>query len=114
MPWFSIEGDALTEAQIQSAVDRLLTEARTRINKDLKRVLLLPPDLTRAHSGAGKITELLYKALPDAHVLVIPTLGQHIPHTEAENKWMFGDIPHEHILPHEWRNGVTHIGTIPA
>jgi len=114
MPWFSIEGDALTEAQIQSAVDRLLTEARTRINKDLKRVLLLPPDLTRAHSGAGKITELLYKALPDAHILVIPTLGQHVPHTEAENKWMFGDIPHERILPHDWRNGVTHIGTIPA
>jgi len=114
MPWFAIEGEALTEAQIQGAVDRTLEEARKRINRDLKRVLLLPPDLTRAHSGAGKITEMFYKALPDAHVEVIPTLGQHVPHTEAENKWMFGSIPEERIFAHDWRGGVTHVATIPA
>jgi len=114
MPWFSIEGDALSEAQIVEGVDRLLAEARLRIKKDLKRVLLLPPDLTRAHSGAGKITELLYKALPGAHIAVIPTLGQHVPHTEEENKWMFGSIPHSIIEAHDWRKGVTHVGVIPA
>ncbi len=114
MPWFKIEAPHVSDEQIQQAVDRLLSEARTRINKDLKRVLLLPPDLTRAHSGAGKITEMLYKALPDAHVEVIPTLGQHVPHTEAENKWMFGSIPEERIFAHDWRNGVTHVATIPA
>lgn len=114
MPWFAVEGESLTEAQIQGAVDRLLEEARKRIHKDLKRVLLLPPDLTRAHSGAGKITEMLYKALPAAHVEVIPTLGQHIPHTEAENKWMFGSIPNERIFAHDWRNGVRRVAMIPA
>ena len=114
MPWFAIEGEALSEAQIQSAVERTLEEARKRINKDLKRVLLLPPDLTRAHSGAGRITEMFYKALPGAHVEVIPTLGQHVPHTEAENKWMFGSIPEERIFAHDWRGGVTHVATIPA
>ena len=101
MPWFKIEAPHVSDAQIQEAVDRLLSEARTRINKDLKRVLLLPPDLTRAHSGAGRITELLYKALPDAHVELIPTLGQHVPHTEAENKWMFGSIPEDRIFAHD-------------
>jgi nickel-dependent lactate racemase len=114
VPWFKIEAPHISDEQIKQAVDRLLSEARTRINKDLKRVLLLPPDLTRAHSGAGKITELLYNSLPDAHVEVIPTLGQHIPHTEAENKWMFGSIPEDRIFAHDWRNGVTHVGTIPA
>ena len=114
MPWFKVEAPHVSDEQIQQAVDRLLSEARTRINKDLKRVLLLPPDLTRAHSGAGKITELLYKALPDAHVEVIPTLGQHVPHTEAENKWMFGSIPEERIFAHDWRNGCTRVGVIPA
>ncbi|MBS1813395.1 MAG: DUF2088 domain-containing protein [Acidobacteria bacterium] len=114
MPWFAVEGEALTQEQIQGAVDRLLDEARKRINKDLKRVLLLPPDLTRAHSGAGKITEMLYKALPDAHVEVIPTLGQHIPHTEAENKWMFGSIPNDRIFAHDWRNGCRRVSVIPA
>lgn len=118
MPWFALEGDALTEAEIQSAVDRLIEEARTRINKTFKRVLLLPPDLTRAHSGAGRITEMLYRRLTDgpdhAHCEVIPTLGQHVPHTEAENKWMFGSIPNDRIFAHDWRNGCTHVAEIPA
>ena len=53
MPWFQVEGEALTEAEIRGAVTRLLEQARSRINRDPKRVLLLPPDLTRAHSGVG-------------------------------------------------------------
>ena len=116
MPWFTIEEDALSQQQIAEACTRLLAEARTRINGDLKRVLLLPPDLTRAHSGAGHITELLYRELDaaGAHVEVIPTLGQHVPHTEAENKWMFGSIPHERIFAHDWRNGCTHVGVVPG
>ena len=114
MPWFSIQAAHVSEPQIEEAVDRLLAEARIRINRELKRVLLLPPDLTRAHSGAGHITELLYNKLPDAHVEVIPTLGQHLPHTEAENRWMFGSIPEDHIFAHDWRSGCTRVGVIPA
>jgi len=118
MPWFELEADSLSEAEIQAAALRLIDEARQRIHKDLRRVLLLPPDLTRAHSGAGKVTEWIYRQIltvnPRAHIRVIPTLGQHVPHTEAENKWMFGSIPNEIILPHRWRDGVVHIGTVPA
>ncbi len=114
MPWFAIEADHVQDEEIRHAADRLLQEARARLGRELKRVLLLPPDLTRAHSGAGWITEYLYNALPDAHVEVIPTLGQHIPHTEAENKWMFGSIPNERIFEHDWRNGCTRVGVIPA
>ena len=115
MPWFSLQSDSIPRVEIEQACARLLDEARTRIKRDLRRVLLLPPDLTRAHSGAGWMTETLYKLLPatcDIHV--IPTLGQHVPHTEAENKWMFGSIPHERIHAHDWRNGVTRVGVIPA
>jgi nickel-dependent lactate racemase len=118
MPWFKIEADAIPENEIKAAAVRLADEAQKRIAPRLKRVLLLPPDLTRAHSGAGKVTEWIYKEItarePHAHVRVIPTLGQHVPHTEAENKWMFGSIPNEIILPHDWRRGVTPVGTIPA
>jgi nickel-dependent lactate racemase len=114
MPWFQIEGEALTEEQIRGAVTQLLEEAGTRIKRDLRRVLLLPPDLTRAHSGAGRITEMLYEELADSEVAVIPTLGQHRPHTEEENRWMFGSIPNRIIYPHDWREGVTRVGTIPA
>lgn len=118
MPWFRIEADAIPEDEIKAAAVRLVDESQKRIAPRLKRVLLLPPDLTRAHSGVGKVTEWVYREVmrrePQAHVRVIPTLGQHIPHTEAENKWMFGSIPNEIILPHDWRKGVTHVGTIPG
>ncbi|HEY4356558.1 MAG TPA: lactate racemase domain-containing protein [Acidobacteriaceae bacterium] len=116
MPWFEVESPCVSEEQIADACRRLITEARSRISPDLKRVLLLPPDLTRAHSGAGKITEILYRELDaaGAHVEVIPTLGQHIPHTEAENKWMFGSIPNDRIFAHDWRHGVTRVANIPA
>ena len=114
MPWFQVEGDALGEEQIRGAVTRLLEEARSRIHRDPKRVLLLPPDLTRAHSGAGRITEMLYEGLTGSEVAVIPTLGQHRPHTEEENRWMFGSIPNRMIYPHDWRAGCTRVGTIPA
>jgi nickel-dependent lactate racemase len=115
MPWFTHEAPAISRAEIESHCQLLLDEARKRLNCDFKRVLLLPPDLTRAHSGAGWITETLYNLLPqscDTHV--IPTLGQHVPHTEAENRWMFGSIPNDRIHAHDWRNGVTRVGVIPA
>ena len=118
MPWYTIEADAIPESDIKAAAVRLIDEAQTRISPSLKRVLLLPPDLTRAHSGAGKVTEWIYHEIirrePNAHIRVIPTLGQHIPHTEAENKWMFGSIPNHIILAHDWRNTVSRVGEIPA
>jgi nickel-dependent lactate racemase len=116
MPWFSREAESIERAEVEQMCQRLLDEAKKRLNiNEFKRVLLLPPDLTRAHSGAGWITETIYNLLPktcDTHV--IPTLGQHRPHTREENAWMFGSIPHERIHPHDWRGGVTHVGDIPA
>lgn len=115
MPWFQHEAPSIPRAEIEALCARLIREAQERLGCQLKRVLLLPPDLTRAHSGAGWITETLYKLLPeDCDVHVIPTLGQHVPHTEEENRWMFGSIPHARIHPHDWRGGVTRLGTIPA
>ena len=96
-------------------MDRLLDEARSRLRVDFRRVLLLPPDLTRMHSGAGWIVETIYNKLPktcDTHV--IPTLGQHVPHTPDENRTMFGSIPESRIHAHDYKNGVTPVGTVPA
>ncbi len=115
MPWFYKEAPHISDSEIEALCKQLLEEAQARLGCQLKRVLLLPPDLTRAHSGAGRITEILYNLLPaDCDTHVIPTLGQHVPHTEAENKWMFGSIPNERIHEHDWRNGVTRVGIIPA
>ena len=98
-------------------LDRTVVEAKGRLGiAELRRVLLLPPDITRAHAGVGWMTEYLYNQLTEqgAEVHVIPTLGQHQPHTPQDNRWMFGSIPEERIHAHDWKNGVVNIGTVPA
>lgn len=83
--------------------------------KDLKKVLLIPPDFTRFHSNAGFITNLYYHFLKDkAHVDIMPALGTHVPMTEAECSEMYGDIPYEVFIKHDWRNDVINIGEVPA
>jgi len=115
IPWFfekdtEIEQDTLKNLVLQSAEESL-----RRICASPKRVLLLPPDITRAHSGAGWITELLYQFYSQtAEVYVIPTLGQHLPHTPEQNQWMFGSIPEERILKHDWITDERRIGQVPA
>lgn len=115
MPWFTYEASSIAREEIDELCQRLLDEARARLQCDFRRVLLLPPDLTRAHSGAGWITEAIYRRLPDGcDTHVIPTLGQHVPHTESESLRMFRCIPRERIHAHDWRNGVMRAGVIPA
>lgn len=81
----------------------------------LRRVLLVPPDFTRFHSGAGVLTALLYRLLaPAAEVSVLPALGTHAPMTSAEIARMFPGIPEDCFLVHEWRSGLRTLGEVPA
>ncbi len=113
--WFYKEEKEITESTQQQMMQQLIEEAAKRISPKLDKVLLLPPDLTRYHSGAGRLTNDLYHILgDDCDVDVIPTLGQHVPHTPDENKWMFGDIPNEKIHAHDWKDGCKHLGEVSA
>jgi nickel-dependent lactate racemase len=115
MAWFFEQNMRIAETRLMELVQRSVAEATKRICGTPKKVLLLPPDITRAHSGAGKITEQLYAILSKtADVFVMPTLGQHLPHTETQNKWMFDAIPEERILKHDWIRDVVHLGAVPA
>lgn len=82
---------------------------------DLKKVLLLPPDLTRMHSGAGKITAMYYEILKDkCQVDIMPALGTHEPMSEKECKEFFGEgVPKGSIVAHNWRNDIVKIGEVP-
>lgn len=114
MTWFQEEKN-LSKEELLQLTRRFAEEAKKRICSSPRRVLLLPPDITRAHSGAGFITECLYHYFaPEAEVQVIPTLGQHVPHTPEQNRWMFGSIPEENIHKHDWRSGSKVIGVVPA
>lgn len=83
--------------------------------KELKHVLIIPPDFTRFHSGAGYITNVYYHALTErgCQVDILPALGTHVPVTPEEAKTMFGDIPYEVFIPHNWRTDVVKLGQVP-
>jgi len=115
MPWFSEKAEQISQKRMEELMEQTADEARRRICPRPKRVLLLPPDITRAHSGAGRLTELLYRHFAqEADVHVIPTLGQHVPHTAEQNRRMFGSIPNQRIHAHDWRGGCVRLGEIPA
>lgn len=82
----------------------------------LKKVLLIPPDFTRAHSGAGKITAMYYEMLKDTcQVDIMPALGTHEPMTRQECIEMFGEgIPMDRFIVHNWRTDVVKVGQVPA
>ena len=100
----------LDRAQIRAALVESLA------GRAPKKALLLPPDYTRYHSNAGYITNTYYHLLTDmgCEVDVLPALGTHVPVTEAEAADMFGDIPFEKFIPHNWRTDVVHLGEVPA
>lgn len=115
MPWISETAPSLPWPRLEQLTLGTLNEAKGRISSQPRRVLLLPPDITRMHSGSGRITEILYNALAgEAEVYVIPTLGQHVPHTPEDNRRMFGSIPESQILVHDWRGGCVQVGEVPA
>lgn len=115
MAWFFAREKNISKEEMKRLVRQCADEAMARLATHPKRVLLLPPDITRAHSGSGWITEEFYKIFStQAEVYVMPTLGQHLPQTEEQNRWMFGSIPEARILKHDWIKDAKTVGEIPA
>jgi nickel-dependent lactate racemase len=79
------------------------------------KILVLAPDLTRFHSGAGELTAMLYDLAGDRfRVDVMPTLGTHVPMEKDEIEAMYPGVPLERFLVHNWRTETIVIGEIPA
>jgi nickel-dependent lactate racemase len=115
MEWIAVgsESTIITEAVAALHVDTLL--ASLRKTRPLKRVLVLPPDITRLHSWAGFLTGLLFDRLKnDAELAILPAIGTHAPMTDAEIARMFPGVPRGVFHVHDWRNGVVSLGEIPA
>jgi nickel-dependent lactate racemase len=95
---------------------KALEQSISQKKHQLKRVLLLPPDFTRMHSGAGKITAMYYEMLKDScKVEILPALGTHEPMSLQEWEAFFGkDVPIECMIVHNWRNDVVKIGEVPG
>ncbi len=79
-----------------------------------RKVLAVPPDFTRFHSRAGRLTELAWEFYGEALTDVLPALGTHRPMTDAEIGTMFGRTPQELFRVHNWRDEIVTLGEVPG
>ena len=102
--------NGISNEQLREALKKSLE------GRDLKKVLILPPDFTRMYSGAGKITAIYYDLLKDTcEVDIMPALGTHVPMTKEEWVAFFGEgVPFDRMIVHNWRNDVVKLGEVPA
>lgn len=109
--WIAKEAAAagMGDGELRSALAELFTALGPR-----RRVLAVPPDLTRHHSRAGRITELAWEHYGDRLTDVLPALGTHAPMTADELGHMFGRVPLDRFRVHRFREDVETMGRIPA
>lgn len=100
----------MTQEEIRKALEDSLK------GRKLRQVLIIPPDFTRFHSNAGYMTNIYYHLLTEqgCNVDILPALGTHVQVTREEAAAMFGDIPYEKFIPHNWRTDVVKIGEVPG
>lgn len=101
--------DKLTIDDLRNGLNAALAKIGPR-----KRVLAIPPDFTRFHSQAGTLTRLAYDALGDRLTDILPALGTHSPMTSEQLHEMFPGVPESLFRVHNWRTGITTVGTVPA
>lgn len=98
----------LSDRQIKTAVLNSIK------GKHLQKILIIPPDYTRFYSMSGKITRMYYDILKDTcQIDFLPALGTHEKMSEQECLEMFGDIPYDRFIVHDWKNDVVKIGEVP-
>jgi nickel-dependent lactate racemase len=93
-------------------LEQLLNDLISRIGPR-KRILVIPPDITRIHSFSGEIVKFLYRLLGNALADILPAVGTHRPMSRTELQTMFGDIPEGLFQVHNFRTDVETIGEIP-
>jgi nickel-dependent lactate racemase len=74
----------------------------------------VPPDITRLHSQAGVLTQHVFRYYGDRLKAVLPAIGTHTPMQPAQIRHMYGDIPQDRFLVHNWRTDVETLGEVPA
>jgi len=104
------ELDELLEKSLQGALQEAVPKAGAR------KVLILPPDISRFHSRGGYLSSRAFHRLraQGFEVSLLPALGTHMALTEAELARMFPGIPKEAFLVHRWREDAVELGRLEA
>ncbi|MDF1574827.1 MAG: lactate racemase domain-containing protein [Bacteroidales bacterium] len=101
-------GEVLTDRTIAKALTGVFQKIGPR-----KRVLAVPPDITRVHSMAGRMTEIAWEYFGRHLTDVLPALGTHRAMTGEEISRMYGAVPPSLFRIHDWRKDVVTLGEVP-
>jgi nickel-dependent lactate racemase len=77
------------------------------------KILIVPPDFTRFHSGAGDLTTYIYDYYRRNLADILPALGTHSPMSDQQIDQMFKGVPKNLFRIHNWRSDVVTVGTVP-
>jgi nickel-dependent lactate racemase len=119
------ETTALSDEEIRTHLSNFLSAMGER-----EDIMIVPPDYTRFHSQAGKITRMVceyYNFIKSSDssaetktppsISILPALGTHAPMTPSQIESMYGSALNEKepspFLVHDWRNDVVTIGHVP-
>lgn len=95
----------------------LFQEALLKLGGVPKKILVIPPDITRLHSNAGELTRILYQLWDSGNGQVfdiLPAIGTHAPMTNEQIAEMYGDLPKAVYHEHTWRSGLFTFGEVPS
>ncbi len=105
----SNEKGKLSDEELKEGVFEILGKLGER-----KKVIAVPPDITRFHSHSGILTDYAYEYYGDKLTDVLPSIGTHYPMTEEEIKTMYRTVPQKLFRVHDWRQGLATLGTVPS
>lgn len=94
-------------------VKTLVYEALSKLGKR-KKVMVIPPDISRYPSRAGVITQYIHDYYKEYLFSILPAIGLHARISQDEIKQMFGNIPADLFHHHDPLAGVTTLGHIPG
>jgi len=103
------ETTSLTESEIKEGLYSSFEKLGER-----KKILAIPPDFTRYHSGAGDLTRYSYYYFKDKLTDILPAIGTHFPMTEKEINLMFKDVPGHLFRVHKWKEDLSTLGVVPS
>lgn len=103
------EEDRLSREDLREGLFSALEKLGTK-----NKVLALPPDFTRFHSQAGVLAQHTFEYYGERLTDIMPAIGTHFPMTESEISEMFGNLPQSLFRVHDWREGITTLGEVPA
>src|SRR5271157_4940705 len=76
------------DSDVTLQLAQLLAEGLAKLG-ERKRVLAVPPDLTRLHSQAGALTSAAWRYYGDRLKAVLPAIGTHAPMRAGQIEFMF-------------------------